>query len=374
MLEDKLEIISMQLKASIVKGSKDTNISSLDDVPIADKTAYATLLPDEKYEFISRMKFGEDFPAQLDPWTKVILTSEWATSFAKAVNNIPKPVFVPGHMDQDTYKTRAIPDGYMTGAKVINEILYLRNSLPTGETDERKAFMGQAKREIAAGMLSTSIGDVSQFKRVFSDEFGKDDQLFAIESLKAQTNALVEVDQTGSEADIVLTSFKSSGVEGDESMEPKTFDLEQVYVALSNQLESGKLAVKDLAKKLGITVMTTKQAEALKRLNDAESKVGDITEFVAKQAQNKQVTFDELCTSALKSTFKTDELIEVATTLFTLKEGSVDEIKTEIERVAALKMFTKHQGVIAASINTEPATVDADNKNNADSSSAMMEG
>ena len=74
----------------------------------------------------------------------------------------------------------------------------------------------------------------------------------------------------------------------------------------------------------------------------------------------------------IKETFKTDELIEAATSLFAVKSGGVAEIDTEVERVATLGIFKNIQGAAAASINHESSQVD--DTGNSDTETGAMEG
>ena len=371
----------MIFKSSIITEFKKTAIKNIDSVTIGNSKAFEALFGDnEKYEFISVTKFGEKFPADLDPWTQIILTKEWADSFAEKVNKIPKPVFVPGHKETGIgYKERAIPDGYLVGAMVKDNILYLRNSLPEGETDNQRALINQTLKEINAGMLSTSLTDVMKYKIVI-DAKNHTEMYYAIESLKGQTNALVEEDQTASEAEIIITSFKAkidSNGEKEEGVkqmgEEKIITNAEMYTVLKNQLESGHLALKDVASGLGVELMTTKQKAALKRLNDAESNVGDITEFVTKIVADHETAFKALKEAKIKDKFKTDELIEIATPLFALKEGTVEEIDTEVERVSGLKVFKAIQGKLAGNMNYQPGSGDNENID-IDNDDEVMEG
>ena len=353
----------MIFKSSIVTEFKNSKISSVDTVPIGNVKATKILFADgDKNEFISTTRFGEDFPAQLDPWTQIVLTKEWATSFAEKVNEVPKPLFIPGHADTGVgAKERAIPDGYLTGAIVLGEILYLRNSLPEGDTEHQKALISQTLKEINAGMLSTSLTDVMEYNIVV-DEIEDTYMYFATKSLKGQTNALVEQDQTASEAEIIITSFKadndSSGEkeEGEKRMGEKTTTNAEHFIVLKNQLESGHLALATVAEGLGIDLMTAKQKVALKRLNDAESKVGNIEEFVASVTTEKEVAFASLKEAKIKEIFKDESLIEIATPMFALKNGSVEDIDKEVLRISELKVFKSIQGNIASAMNYNPGT------------------
>lgn len=376
------EIMQATLKSNIIAADlKEIGINSIDDVTIGNKAAYKDLFDENTpFEFICAVKLGPDALAHPNEWTEVELTKEWASSFAEAVNTVPKPLYVSGHADQGIHpKTRAISDGYVTGAKVHNSLLLLRNSLPKGDTDEKRALVQQTMKEIKAKMLSTSTADYMKLK-IEKDEATDMYRYVAIESVKGQSNALVEADQTGSEAEIILTSFKQkSGVaddfenndeKGERGMD-KVPTNGEMFTSLKNQLDSGRLALSEVAESLGVEVMTTKQKTALKRLNDAESKVGDITEFVAKYVQEREAAFVSLKEAKIKEKFVSEELIEIATPLFSLKAGSAEEIDAEVERIAALKVFANIQGKIASSLNMQFAGSGSDI---IDESNSPMEG
>ena len=361
----------MIFKSSIVTEFKKSKLKDIDSVPVGNSKAVDMLFDDgERNEFISTTKFGEDFPADLNPWTQIVLTKEWATSFADHINKVPKPLFIPGHKETGVgYKERAIPDGYLVGAMVSGNVLYLRNSLPNGETPDQMALISQTLKEIKAGMLSTSLTDVMEYKIVV-DEAEDTAMYYAIASLKGQTNALVEEDQTASEAEIIITSFKaesdSSGEneEGVERMgENKTMSNEEVFVILKNQLESGRLSLKNVTEGLGVEMITTEQKIALKRLGEAEKVVGDIAVFVAGTVANREATFRSLKESKIKDKFKSDELIEIATSMFSLTEGTAETVDAEVLRLSELKVFKTIQGKLAAAVGYVPDNSDADVEN-----------
>lgn len=330
-------------------------------IKIGNEQAYKALVEEsEVLEFVNVVQLGEDHPAHPDPWTTIILTEKWANSFIKAVDATPKPMFIPGHADGNAgYKGRAIPDGYITGGKVKDSQLFLRNTMILDGT--RDALILQTSKEIKAGMLSTSTSDFMKYRTEHNDE--TDEVVyFAIESVGGQSNALVEADQTGSDTEIIITSFKTEGggdgKQGEKHMgdEMKKTNLTnpEMFTVLKNQLDSGRLALAEVATSLGIEVMTPKQKSALKRLNDVESKVGDIADFVKQTVEVKEEAFKSLKESKIKDKFKSEELIEIAAPLFALKEGSIEEIDSEINRIAELKVFKSIQGTIAGAINFKP--------------------
>lgn len=356
---------------SIMSSYKDTNIGNLEDVPVGNKAAYSVLFREGEVDtFLNSMMLGEDHPAKPDPYTDFIMTTEWAESFAAAINATPKPMFIGGHAEYGvSAKERPIPDGYLVGAKVINDTLYLRNALPSEGPEHKKALIEQTKREMKAGMLSTSISDIMEYKIVQDEETYKS-TYFATKSLKGQSNAIVEADMTGSDADIIFTSFKGEshkpdsalddGKRGENRMSEKDgFTNKEMYTSLRNQLDSGRLALSDVATELGIDLMTSKQKTALKRLNEAESAVGPIDEYLTVQKTVQEEAFKSLRKAAIEKTFKSDALVEIATPLFSLKSGSAAEVDAEVERVSGLQLFKTLQGSKLEGMNYNPGEGDS---------------
>lgn len=357
---DKIMQVTFKNSCSMVlKGT--TGGKTVGTVDIGNKDAYKALVEEsEVEEFVNIVHLGENFPAQPDPWTTVILTEEWAKSFVNAVKDSPKPLFIPGHTDASIgYKMRAIPDGYVVGGKVQDGKLHLRNTMILDGTKD--ALIKQTAKEIKAGMLSTSTSDYMKYKTEYNED---EDKIiyFATESVKGQSNALVEADMTGSETEIIITSFKAEdgedGREGEKHMDKTTN--KEMFTVLKNQIDSGRLALSEVATSLGFELMTTKQKTALKRLNDVESKVGDITEYIKVTMETEEVTFNTLKESKIKEKFVNEELIEVATPLFILKKGSVEEIDTEVNRIAELKVFKSIQGTKAGMINFKVGGTDTE--------------
>lgn len=367
MVKSKNNTVALSFRSSVVSNFKDEAIDDVGYVPIGSKEAYKSLIPDGTaiYEFVNVIMLGEDHPAYPDPWSKMILTEEWAQSYADGVNNTPAPLFIPGHADSGIAhpKMRAIPDGYVTGARVVSEKLYLRNTLPISGTDEKKALVEQTVREIKAKMLSTSSSDVIKFD-IQREEGSYDVVYYAKESVKARSNSLVEADQTGSEAEIVVTSFKQleAGVadsnknpEGEGTSMDKDKDknvtLETMLSSLKNGMQLGNISLKQIEDQLGITILTEERKADLKRLDDVEKILGNVTDFAKTWREDQAALFTSLKDAALKDKFKEDELIETATEMFSLKSGSKEEIDAEVDRIAGFKIFENKLGENASSIN-----------------------
>ncbi len=338
------------------------------DVPIGNTEAVDVMFgsDSEPIEFINAVMIGEDNPVY--PFgDRVILTEKWANSFAKAVSDRPGWLYTDGHEDIFQYKTRAVASGYIIGAKVEGDALYLRNRLLPRLSDTGKDKLQQTMKEIKAGLLSTSTGDYQRYewKEEIDEETGKKELVgYAVESVKGQSNALVEWDMTGSEAHIIASSFKESqavGLKntdtGDEHMElnGKDVSVEEFFSAFKEARESGELAVSDIASRLGLDVVSEEERQALNRVVEAEKEVGNISEYVKNTKELKEETFSQLRESTLRNTFPNEEVCEAAAELFTLKDGTVEDVKAEVERLTGLKVIQAMQKAIAGSINSSPS-------------------
>lgn len=345
------------------------NKVSPEEIPVGNMEAVNALFADmEQLEFVNEVLLGEAYPAS-EGWSEVILTEEWAQSFAAAVNKKPGFLYAKGHEDAETWFTRAIASGYIVGAKVEDGRLLLRNRLLERESPENKELMHQTLNEIRAGLLSTSTGDY-QKRRVEVDEDG-DIKQFAIESVKNQTNALVEHDMHASEATIIASNFRLGSyddvgrsftstkvikdikdiAEDDVNLKEGEVTMEEHITAIKSNMKKA-----EIAEAFEIEVVSEEVKTALKKLEDAEAKVGDLEAFVTSTLADRAAVFKALKDNALKEAFKEQEVLEAAETLFTLRNGSKEEVEAEIARLKELSGIKKMQSVIASSINHTPET------------------
>lgn len=322
------------------KGSPSIKIS-VESVPVGNMAAYKDLLGDETAdEFVNTVKLGENYPARPWPNSVAILTKEWAESFAAKVNETPKPLYLRGHEDEEGFKMRALPFGYVVGAKVVDEeTLALRNAFKPAESPEAIQMKKDAMREIKAGLLSTSTGDYSKIDTSY-DEDERLTTFKIVESINAQSNALVEHDQTGSDASIVSMTFKG-GLPAEDDNKPKQEDYmnpQEAINLLANQIQAGKLQFKDVAEDLGIERLTDDHKLKLKKFDEVTVALGgDVDVYLARLEEDKKATFKALKESSLKAKFKQEEVLELAEDLFSIEEGGKEEIDAEVERIANKK-------------------------------------
>lgn len=334
-----------------------------EEIPVGNHEAVETLFKDmQTLEFVNEVMLGDAYPAS-EGYGEVILTEEWAESFAKAVNEKPGFLYAKGHEDAETWFARAIASGYIVGAKVEDGRLLLRNRLLERTSPDNQELMLQTLNEIKAGLLSTSTGDY-QKRRVEFDENGEMTQ-YAIESVKNQTNALVEHDMHASEATIISSNFKlayydENGNTVSKSTAEDGAKFKEGELTMNEHFEAiKKSALKDevVAEKLGLEIATEEMRTQLKEVKELEAKVGNLKEFINKSLAEKEAVFKTLKENALKEAFKEDEVREAAETLFRLDGGTTEEIETEITRLKELSGIKKMQTVIASSINHEPNAV-----------------
>ncbi len=349
------------------------NKVSPEEIPVGNTEAVTALFADmEQLEFVNEVLLGEAYPAS-EGYSEVILTEEWAQSFADAINKKPGFLYAKGHEDAETWFTRAIASGYIVGAKVEPGRLLLRNRLLQRESPENKELMHQTLNEIRAGLLSTSTGDY-QKRRVEFDEDG-DIVQYAIESVKNQTNALVEHDMHASEATIIASNFRLGSYDdvGQSFTSNKVItdtkytaedgvNNEEGEVTMKEHIDAIKTKMKkaEIAEAFEIEVVSDEVKAALKKLEDVEAQVGDLDKFVTTTLADRAAVFKALKDSALREAFKEQEVLEAAETLFTLQNGTQEEVEAEITRLKELSGIKKMQSVIASGINHTPNNADVE--------------
>lgn len=384
---------TFEIKKTLFKSSVvSVNRIKPEDIPVGNQDAVSKLFnkDDNPAEFVNEVLLGEGHETD-DYSGNIILTDEWAESYAKAVNEKPGVLYARGHEDVNPY-LRAIPSGYIVGAKVDNGALLLRNRLILKKNEAEKEFVEQTMREISAGLLSTSTGDLQRRRIEFTDQ--GDFKQYAIESIKNQTNALVEHDMPASDASIIGSNFKkvtvqyfnednelvkteeiNSAVSGvdNKSQGDVEMNIKEHLSVLKSAMTDGTLDVSKLASELEVKVLTEEQQTSLKRLEDAEKKVGNVAEFIKAVNEEKEGNFKALRDQSLKNEFKEDEVHELAQTLFSINSGGAKEIEAEITRLKELSVVKKVQSLLASSVNHTPVTKTGGDDSSSDSKSENLE-
>jgi hypothetical protein len=363
----------------------------VETIPVGNLQKVQTLFGDmEPLEFVNEVLLGADHPT--DEWSgKIVLTKEWAESFAKAINKVPGFLYAKGHEDTEPYK-RAIASGYIVGAKIDGERLLLRNRLIPKTSPDGKEFVEQTMREVNAGVLSTSTGDMQKRRIEFDDE-GNYTQ-FAIESMRNQTNALVEHDMHASDASIVssnfrigyydekgnliqedISKFKDTTGGGDNRTKGEGKMTFKEYIeGIKTSLKSGEGDIATVLAGLNVEVLTEEHKTQLSKLKDAETKAGvDIVTFVDTVLSERTAMFADNCELKLKNAFKDEDVLELAREHFSLKSGDSNAIDEEITRITKLKSVQKMQTLLASAAGYVPSGNDGVNSEGTKSTSTVME-
>jgi hypothetical protein len=327
----------------------------------------------EPIEFVNQVLLGENHPAK-EYWNDVILTVKWAKSFADAVNANPAPVYLQGHEDFANGAMRQIPAGYIVGAKVDEEgdgRLLLRNRL-FAEGKFSREVIDQTMREINAGVLNTSTGDYEK-REWHYDEETEEIKVFAVESLKNQTNAIVERDMNASAASIIASNFKFTPCDadgndtgapveygeifkqGEDSMDKKT-----LLGAIKTMFKDGAVTSTDLVEALGIELVDEDMKAKLATFKEVEALLGDVDvkEFVTNtlkaQDEAKEAAFAALKEEKLKAAFPDEGELRLARHMFSITDGDIDE---EIKRIQGHEdMIAEHEAALMR-MNYTPSAV-----------------
>lgn len=366
--EVKNELFSAMFRSGVLKDE-----SIVATVPIGNEDAVQTLFADmQPAEFVNEVLLGENHPT--DDWSgNIILTLEWAKSFAEHINTKPGPLYARGHEDAGGHwAMRAIPSGYIIGAKVEegdNPRLLLRNRLLMKKNEMEKEFVEQTMREIAAGMLSTSTGDIQKRRIEFTDD--GDFKSYAIESIRGQTNALVEHDMHASEAQIVSSNFKlgyydkndnyiqtNLGGQPNSVVDRKIHQEGEETMKFTELVENIKTSFKNgegdqaaLLSALGLKAVTEEDVAMLARAKTAEEKAGKpIDEFVNAVLEERKSNFASVRDAKLKDAFAEPEVFALAKDLFRLNEGDAIAIEEEVTRLKSLESVKTIQTTLAAGV------------------------
>ena len=297
----------------------------------------------EPFYFVSEMKFGEEHPIFDD----TIFTKEWADSFVLKLDDAPFPLSQFGHVATRYPLERAENDGYVVGGLVEGNSMYLLNYLLPGETEQTKEIVNKTKREIHAGMLSTSISNSVRVV-LYSDEDTGTYQWYAIESLSGQRNDIVEHDLTGGDAAIISSlkennTDKSVNLGENQTMEKQTITKSDMLTKLKTLKDNGDLSSEDLAKAFNLKLKTNEDETGLVLLTSLKKELGEgdpleIIKTLKGDAERANTAeFDTNKTKALDEVFKNKDLKDMASELFVLKSGNLEDCQKEVKRVVELK-------------------------------------
>lgn len=378
--KNKLEQYKSLFKSKVATGVKP------EDIPIGNPEAVNMLFKDmEAIEFVNEVLLGEDH--RTDDWSgNIVLTEEWAKSFAKAVNEKPGFLYIKGHTDAAHWAMRAIADGYIVGAKTESGRLLLRNRLLVKKSVDAQDLVEQTMREIAAGQLSTSTGDIQKRKIVWDEDKSTYTQ-YAVESVKNQTNAIVEHDMHASDAKIIGANFRTGSYDenghfiatqgnGEQEKGDEDMTFAEHLAGLKTTLKAGGDGnVQTVVQELGIEVLTEEHKTQLSVLKSLNQKVGgDAVSFVDTVLKERTKNFETLRDAELAKEFTVKEVLGIARDMFALKEGaSMEEIQTEVARLKGLDSIKNMQTYLASQVGFAPSGEENANKGSAPKTNKAVE-
>jgi len=382
---------------TVFKSAHLQNDISVDDVPVGNASKVTTLFADQTpYEFVNQILLGEKHKAS-EGWNDVTLTQAWAKSFADKVNANLGPIYLQGHEDAQNGAMRQIPAGYIVGAKLDESYedgagrLLLRNRLyAKGKFSQE--IIEQTLNEVNAGVLNTSTGDY-QRREYRYDEQTDTIESFAIESVKNQTNAIVEYDMNASDASIITSNFKyvpcdeqgneigkpidCTSIRGDfkDEQGDKGMTKEELLAQVKAMNKAGTCTSEEIATAIGINITDAK----MKAIEEVEAMLGDVTikEFVTTALKSRKdesaAKFATTVDTKLKAVF-TDELeYEVATSMFKLTEGDDATVDAEIAVLKTHKALVGMRNRALEAMNHTPSGFVGDDDTNKSQNSGMME-
>ena len=368
----------MKTKYGMVKTSMKSallqNDVSVDDIVVGNAASVALLFAKQKpFEFVNQILLGEKHKAS-EGWSDVTLTQAWAKSFAEHINSNPGPVYLQGHEDSQNGLMRQIPAGYIVGAKLDETFedgagrLLLRNRL-----FEKGKFatdiIEQTMNEINAGVLNTSTGDY-QRREFRYDEKEDMVQAFAIESVKNQTNAIVERDMNASDASIVTSNFKyvPCDEQGNATGKPidctslrsdfkeqgdKRMDKKELLTELAVQFKAGTCTSEEIVSILGVEAKMKSIDEVQAMLGDV--KIADFVKTALKEKEDaKKASFDTAVDTKLKAVFTDETELKLAKRLFKLTSGDDAAINAEVEVLKTDDILVSMRAKALEAMNHKP--------------------
>ena len=187
---------------------------------------------------------------------------------------------------------------------------------------------------------------------------------FAIESVKNQTNAIVEHDMHASDASVVGANFRLGAYDdkgrlittddGDKNSKgAKEMEFNEYVEGIGTILKAGKGDMNHLTTTLGITVMNDEDKATLAKFKAVTEKIGgeDVDTFVTSVMEERKANFSTLVDVQLKETFEEPVVLGVAKALFGLKGGTAEEIKTEVARLKELDEIVNVQVALASKLS-----------------------
>jgi hypothetical protein len=244
----------------------------------------------------------------------------------------------------------------MIGAKIVDDETVLLRHYVTKDMPEHE--YNKLVKEIKAGLVSTSVLSMSEYNIVYNEDDGTE-KWYAVRSLGAERNDLVEWNQTGMVSGLVAVSQKSPVINNDkgENSMDVLLDINGAFAILQTACKELKTDPVVIAEKLGFKdkLVTDEVKQKAEKLDKAEAVVGDISVFVEKQIQAQKDNFETIKAVSLQKEFGTNDVAkEVAADLI----GNVPVAQKELDaRIEEIKQLASMKKILSASADNRQKEV-----------------
>lgn len=298
------------------------------------------------------------------PANGIYYSVEFWESYLAKLKKRPIPGSKNGH-NADYYRT---PDNdiYTIGGKIENNKIFLKVYIPPeGAISNNKGFI----RDVKAGLIHFSI--VSWTKdNIETDENGYVKKITAVESVKGERNDAVEYGLGAME----------QKVNKDEKNPDKNINKQEVnYIMaenqyneiiknINNQLDNGSVSKKDLAKDLGIEIVTDEHKNAIQKMNEIIKITGDdpvkrINELLKNEETVKKQAYDNEREKLLAKAFGPEKTKQNGEEIDNLKRQAAEPlVKKECQSTEDLQkeISAAKENPVVKKFSFEEADVNSD--------------
>jgi len=310
-----------------------------------DPETIPTLIPAKKLEMIQKDDNKPYYAVEeildiTEAANRVVFSKEFWESYLKVLNKRP----IPGSKEGHTYYGSKTPDNdfYLIGAKIEKNKVFLKNYIPPeGEKSSNTRFIQDTKLGLKHFSIVAWTEDLIEV-----DENGMIKQITAIRSVKGERNDAVEVgmgamDQKVNKDNKDKTDSENPKIKQEAYIMPDD-QFKDMIKNLSNQIENGTVTKKELAKSLGIEIVTDKHTAALELVGSIIKIVGDkpietIKEMQANEEKVKTQAYNNTREKLMSEAFGT-EIVKIDGKEETnLKRQAAEAyVKTDIQTDEAL--------------------------------------
>lgn len=272
-----------------------------------------TLIPDEILKIIQTddekpFYAIEEIEDITEPANGVEFTPEFWDTYLAVLREHPIPGRKKGHVSPYSYET-AENDFYVIGGKIENNKVFLKNYIPPdGFESSNKSFI----RDIKSGLIHFSV--VSWTEDIIeTDENGMIKSIKAIRSVKGERNDAVEVGmgamkQKVNKDDNTSNNNKTEGYIMAENV------YNDIVKNLKNQIDNGSVGKPQIAKDLGIEIVTDEHKQAIEIIKKLEKVLGscDFEKEILEMKQNaetvKQQAYDNIREKEMTAVFGPEKI------------------------------------------------------------------